>query len=164
MERVLLIMAVVFMSALQLNAQTPKVEDKELIGTWVLECLQWDGEEKVIWGKGRGYSSFKYYGADGEYACCEVLMTKNGDCVLAPHEYGTYTFKDGVYCEMGRPSTPNNLVMTSKTSFKGRWRARTEIWKKVNMPEKASRYIVDCCRMMEMPADIQQMMKPVFFR
>ena len=93
MKKGMFMMAVVLMSALQVNAQT-KVADKELIGTWMLESMQFDGEKKTLCGKESGYTQFKYYGADGEYACAEIALSK-GKVVVMPHEYGKYTFKNG---------------------------------------------------------------------
>ena len=97
MKKVLLVLAAVLMSTLQMNAQTtPKVDDKELIGAWVMESMQFEGEKKIVCGKASGYSQFKYYGADGEYACAEIALSNDGKIVVMPHEYGTYTFKNGV--------------------------------------------------------------------
>lgn len=42
MKRVMFVMAVVLMSALHVNAQTTKVADKELIGAWVMESMQFE--------------------------------------------------------------------------------------------------------------------------
>lgn len=165
MKKVLLMMAVALMSAMQMNAQTTKVADKELIGTWMLEWSQWDGEKKTICGKATGYTSFKFYGADGEYACCEIAMNKEGKVVLMPHEYGTYTFKDGVYSEMGRPAVkPNEMMMLDKTHFKGRWKNRTEAWVKIALPDKVVKYIVNCCKYKQTPTDIQQLIKQNMFK
>ncbi len=165
MKKAMLVMAVALMSALQVSAQNVRIDDKELIGSWVLEWMQWDGEKKTICGKETGYTQFKYYGPDGEYACAEIAMTKDGECVVIPHEYGTYSFKNGVYSEMGRPSSPDGLIMTSKTQFKGRWTTLNAVWnKQTSMPEKLRKYIVDCCRMKETPADIQQMIKQTMFK
>ena len=164
MKKVMFVMAVTLMSALQVSAQNTKIDDKELIGSWVLEWMQWDGEKRTVCGKESGYTQFKYYGPDGEYACAEIAMTKDGKCVVMPHEYGTYSFKNGVYSEMGRPSTTDGVIMTSKTQFKGRWKTLNAVWnKQLNMPEKLRKYIVDCCKMKETPADIQQMMKRTMF-
>ena len=160
----MMMMVVALICAMHVNAQTAQVADEDLVGAWVLESMQWDGEKKVVCGKESGYCSFKYYGADGEYACSEIVLSKEGAVVLLPHEYGTYTFKDGVYSEMGRPATPDNLVMTSKTSFKGRWKKRTEIWKKATLPDKVVRHIVECCKMKDTPADIQQLIKTNLFK
>ena len=49
MKKVMLMMAVTLMSALQVCAQTTQVADKELIGAWMLEWMQYDGEKKIMW-------------------------------------------------------------------------------------------------------------------
>lgn len=164
MKKMLLIIAMALMSAVQVSAQT-KVADKELIGVWMLEWMQYDGEKKIVCGKESSYSSFKYYGADGEYACSEIVLTKDGKVVLMPHEYGTYTFKNGVYSEMGRPAVkPTDMMLIDKTHFKGRWKNRTEAWKKVDLPDKAVRHIVNACKTKEAPADVQQAIKQSMFK
>ena len=85
MKRVMFVMAVVLMSTLHVNAQTTKVADKELIGAWVMESMQFEGEKKIMCGKESGYSQFKYYGPDGEYACAEIVLNKDGKVVVLPH-------------------------------------------------------------------------------
>ncbi|MBO4810280.1 MAG: hypothetical protein J5552_01800 [Prevotella sp.] len=166
MKKVLLVLAAVLMSTLQMNAQTtPKVDDKELIGAWVMESMQFEGEKKIVCGKASGYSQFKYYGADGEYACAEIALSNDGKIVVMPHEYGTYTFKNGVYSEMGRPAVkPDEMQLIDKNTFKGRWMNRHDIWKKTALPQKAVRYIVDCCKSKSVPADIQQQIKQNLFK
>lgn len=165
MKKVMLVMAAVLMSALQVNAQTTKVDDKELIGAWVMESMQFEGEKKVVCGKASGYSQFKYYGADGEYACAEIALTKEGKIVVMPHEYGTYSFKNGVYSEMGRPAVKaDEMQLIDKTTFKGRWMNRHDIWKKTSLPDKAVHHIVDVCKSKNMPADIHQAIKQTLFK
>ena len=165
MKKVMMLIAATLMSVMQVNAQSAKVDDKELIGVWLMESMQWEGEKKVVCGKAIGYTQFKYYGADGEYACAQLSMTRDGKCVVAPHEYGTYTFKDGWYSEMGREPIKDAIVWVDKTTTKGTWKTRHDIWKKqTNMPQKLVKYILDCCRTKEMPADIQQMMKQNIFK
>ena len=154
------------MCAVTTNAQTANVTDRDLIGVWTLEWMQFDGEKKIMCGKTTGYSQFKYYGPDGEYACAEIAMTSDGKVVVMPHEYGTYTFKNGVYSEMGRPAVrPSDMVLTDKTHFRGRWKNSTESWvKQTNMPEKVVRYIVDYCKLKDTPADISQSIKQNIFK
>ncbi|MBQ8467230.1 MAG: hypothetical protein IJ546_05995 [Prevotella sp.] len=165
MKKVMLVMAVALMSALQVSAQNVKMDDKEIIGVWLMESMQWEGEKKVVCGKETGYIQFKYYGPDGEYACAEIALSKDGKCVVMPHEYGTYSLKDGWYSEMGRKPIKDAIVWVDKTTTKGTWMKRHDIWKKqTTMPEKLRKYIVDCCRMKEMPADIQQMIKQTMFK
>ena len=160
----MLVMALALMGAVQVSAQNVKVDDKELIGTWVMESMQWEGEKKTVCGKETGDTQFKFYGADGEYACCEIALSKDGKIVPMPHEYGKYTYKNGRYSEMGRPVVkPEEMKMIDKTHFRGRWKNRTEAWKKVALPEKAVRFIVDCCKSKNTPADIQQQIKQYMF-
>ena len=83
----LLLMAIALISALQVSAQT-KVDDKEIIGVWIMESMQYEGEKKTVCGKETGYTQFKYYGADGEYACAQIVLTKDDRVVVMPHEYG----------------------------------------------------------------------------
>jgi hypothetical protein len=164
MKRMLLLIAVALMSALQVSAQNVKIDDKELVGAWMMESMQWEGEKKTMCGKETGYSQFKFYGADGEYACAELALTKDGKIVVMPHEYGTYTFKDGWYSEMGREKIKDAMVWIDKTTMKGTWKNRHDIWKKIALPDKAVRYIVDCCKKKETPADVQQMIKQMMFK
>ncbi|MCR5643950.1 MAG: hypothetical protein K6G32_11545 [Prevotella sp.] len=84
---------------------------------------------------------------------------------MIPHEYGTYYLKDGWYMEMGREPLKDAVILTDKYTYKGTWKTRHDIWKKQpNIPEKLSKYIVDCCRMRETPAEIQQLMKQTMFK
>lgn len=164
MKKMMFVMVLVFMASVQVSAQNVKVDDKELIGTWYMESMQWEGEKKTVCGKSTGYTQFKYYGADGEYACAELALTKEGKVVVMPHEYGTYTFKDGWYSEMGREKIKDAIVWIDKTTTKGTWKKRHDIWKKVSLPDKVVKYIVNCCKMKDTPADVQQMIKQNLFR
>ena len=156
MKKVMMLIAATLMSVMQVNAQTAKVDDKELIGVWLMESMQWEGEKKVVCGKAIGYTQFKYYGADGEYACAQLSMTRDGKCVVAPHEYGTYTFKDGWYSEMGRKATNDGIKLIDKNTFKGRWQDHYDIWKRANLSDKAIRYIVDYCKAQNIPTNIEE--------
>ena len=159
MKQLMLVMVVTLMSALQVCAQKAKIADKEIVGSWIMESMQWEGEKKIMCGKNTGYVQFKYYGPNGE-----IALTKDGKCVVMPHEYGTYTFKDSWYSEMGREKIKDAMVWIDKTTIRGTWQKRHDIWKKqVNMPEKLRKYIVDCCRMKDTPADIQQLIKKNMF-
>ena len=160
----MLVIAAVLMSAMQVCAQNVKVDDKEIVGVWIMESMQWEGEKKTMCGKETGYTQFKFYGADGEYACAEIALTKEGKCVVMPHEYGTYTFKDGWYSEMGCEPIKDAVVWVDKTTTKGTWKNRHDIWKKKALPDKVVKYIVDCCRMKEAPSDVQQLIKQNMFK
>ena len=156
-------LAALLLCATQVNAQTARVADRELIGAWTMEWMQWDGEKKIVCGKTSGYTQFKYYGPDGEYANAEIVLTRDGVVVVMPHEYGTYTFKNGVYSEMGRPASEQ--VMIDKTHFRGRWKTRTDMYvKHPSMPDKVIRYIVERCKTKQTPSDVQQLIKQSMFK
>ena len=154
------------MCAATVSAQTTRVADKELIGVWFMEWMQYDGEKKQMCGATMGYASFKYYGADGEYACAEIALTNAGAIVVYPHEHGTYSFKNGVYSEMGRPAVPStDMVLIDKTHFQGRWKNRTESWvKQTTLPDVVVKYLLDRCRLMNTPTDVQNIIKQRFFQ
>lgn len=163
MKKMMLMMTAMLMCAIGMNAQTAKIADKELVGAWVMESMQYEGEKKMMCGKETGYTQFKYYGADGEYACAQIALTKEGKCVLMPHEYGTYTFKDGWYSEMGREKIKDGMKLTDKNTAIGTWMNRHDVWKKKVLPDKVVKYIVNCCKFRETPADIQQLIKQNMF-
>ena len=102
------------------------------------------------------------YSIPGEcfYTCA---FSKDGKVVIMPHEYGTYTFKNGVYTEMGRSTKDGDMVLVDKTTFKGRWKNRHDVWKKTALPDKVVKHIVNCCKSKETPADIQQLIKKNMF-
>ncbi len=84
--------------------------------------------------------------------------------MLLPHEYGKYTYKDGRYSEMGRPGVKADVVqMIDKTHFRGRWKNRPEAWKKITLPQNVIRYLVDCCKSKNVPADVQTAIKQAMF-
>ena len=164
MKQVILVMAMALMSAMQANAQNVKIDDKEIVGAWLMESMQWEGENKIVCGKETGYVQFKYYGADGEYACA-LLVLSDGKCAVVPHEHGTYTFKDGWYSEMGREKLKDAIVWVDKTTTKSTWNTRHDIWKKqTNMPKELVQFIVDCCKTKETPEDMQQLIKQYIFK
>ena len=64
-----------------------------------------------------------------------------------------------------REKIKNAIVWVDKTTTKGTWKTRHDIWKKqLNMPQKLVKYILDCCKTKNMPADIQQMIKQNMFK
>ena len=164
MKKTMFAMALALMGAVQVSAQSVKIDDKELVGVWYMESMQWEGEKKTVCGKATGYTQFKYFGPDGEYACAELALTKEGKVVVMPHEYGTYTFKDGWYSEMGREKIKDAIVWIDKTTTKGTWMKRHDIWKKTTLPDKVLNYLIGCCKMKETPADIQESIKQNLFK
>ena len=157
-------MMIALLWAGNVSAQKAKVSEKELVGVWTLESMQWKGEKIQKCGKEIGYTQFKYYGADGEYACAEIVMLKDGTVHVGPHEYGTYWFRDGLYSEMGRKAE-RSIELVDKNTCKGTWEGmRYDIWKRTKMPDKLVQYIVDCCKKKDTPEDIQRMIKQTVFK
>ena len=137
-----------------------KVDDKEIIGTWIMTSMKYEGENKEYISA--EYTQVKVFRANGEYACAQIIKQKNGNYVIAPHEYGTYWLRNGMYSEMGRKAIKFTFI--DKTHFGGRWMNRNDKWKKVNLPEKLTQYIVDKCKATRQePAEIQQLMKKHIF-
>ena len=67
--------------------------------------------------------------------------------------------------EMGREPLKDAVILIDKTTYKGTWKTRHDIWKKqANIPEKLRKYIVDCCKFKNTPDDIQQMIKQNMFK
>ncbi|MDE5561050.1 MAG: hypothetical protein K2J00_04505, partial [Bacteroidaceae bacterium] len=117
-----------------------KVTERDIIGVWIMTSFKYDGEERNYVGD--AYNQVKVYRPDGLYACAEIVRSKDGQYVIYPHEYGTYSFKNGKYIEMGRDAT-DLMKMVDKTTFKGRWYNRYDEWKKVtDMPEKLTQHIL----------------------
>ena len=165
MKKVMMMTVVALMSAVLLNAQNVRVDDREIVGVWLMESMQWEDENKIVCGKEMGYTQFKYYGPDGEYASAGIAMNKEGQCVIIPQEYGTYWLRNGWYMEMGREPLKDAVILTDKNTYKGTWKNRHDIWKKqTDMPERLVRYIVDCCKMKNTPDDIQRLIKQKIFK
>ncbi len=159
-----IIFTIMMLISLNASAQNYKAADSDLHGIWIMESMQFDGEKKVMCGRATGYTQFKYYGADGEYACAEIVRQKDGTIKVLPHEYGTYTFKDGWYSEMGREKIKDAITWVDKQTTKGRWKNRSDIWKKVDMPKPAVKYILDCCKTRSVPADISRQISEIMFK
>lgn len=162
-KRIATLMAAVFVSMLgatSVKAQV-KVDDKEIIGTWIMTSMKYDGEDKEYIND--SYNQVKVYRANGEYACAQVFKSKDGSYVVSPHEYGTYSLKNGMYSEMGRKAI--KYVWIDKNTSKGRWMNRYDIWKKISMPEKLTQHILNKCKAAQAePAEIQQLMKQYIFK
>ena len=164
MKQILMTMALL-MCAVTTNAQTANVTDRDLIGVWTLEWMQYDGEKKIMCGKTTGYTQFKYYGPDGEYAAAGIVLSTEGKIVVIPQEYGTYSLKNGWYMEMGRPALKDAVILTDKTHYRGRWKNRSDSWvKHPQISDKVVRYILERCKTKDTPADIQGLIKQDFFK
>lgn len=130
------------------------VPDKELHGVWLMESYCWEGEQKVVCGE--NYSQVKVYMPDGEYACANVIKLKDGTVAVQPYEWGSYTFKDGVYSEMGRP--PGRVIrLVDKYTYEGTFLNRHDVWKKARkFPDKLRDYVRFVCKAKTGPSEEMQ--------
>ena len=134
-----------------LMAQKAKTTDADLIGVWVMESMRFEGDKENRIGN--NYNQVKVYRANGEYACAEVGRISDTETMIVPHEYGSYTYKNGKYTENGRKGT---VILLDKTHFEGQWLNRHDKWRKAsNMPATLVDYIVDKCKRKHDPKDIQ---------
>ena len=154
-----LVLLLLLMSQPAWAQTTTTVKDADLVGFWVLETMQTAGQKKTICRL--NYTQVKVYRANGEYACAELFMLKDGGVSILPHEYGTYTYHDGTYTEMGR----NGLLwLLDSLHFKGQWRDITSHWVRVpDVPELLVDYIVQKCRMKNDPDAIQAQARQYIF-
>lgn len=128
-------------------------DNANLYGTWIMESMQFEGE-KVNFCHDLGYTQVKYYGKDGEYACVEFYKKKDdkGNFYMEtyPHEYGKpgkgFSLKGGNYVEMGRPTEKGDLVILDANTIRGKWRKRTDIWKRITLPQALLEHIVTAAR------------------
>ena len=162
-RRIALAVAIMLMAMLHASCALAqvKVSDKEIVGVWIMTSMKYDGEDREYISE--NYSQIKVYRANGEYACAEIIRQSDGKYYVAPHEYGKYTLKNGMYSEMGRKPIPYGW--TSKTTSTGRWQNIIGCWKKVtDMPEAVAQHVVDKCKAAQpSPENIQQMMKKHIF-
>jgi len=159
-----IIFTLLMLTSTSVSAQNYKAADSDIHGVWMLESMQWDGEKKRMCGKASGYNQYKYYGADGEYCCAEVVRQKDGSIRVMPHEYGKYTYKDGWYSEMGREKSKTSVVFVDKSTFKGRWKTLNAVWKKIKLSPKTTRLIVDYCKSANIPDDVQKELNQTLFK
>jgi hypothetical protein len=154
----LVILMMTFIGSNKTIAQR-RVADKELIGEWMLKSMQYEGEEKIICGK--EFTQIKIYRANGEYAAATLFKNKNGTCSIIASDYGTYSFKNGKYIEMGRPGI---VVMQNKTTYYGKWQNRHDVWKKSAVPAKLVNFIVEKCKVAHNnPKTMQDLMRKYVF-
>lgn len=162
-RRIALAVAIMLMAMLHASCALAqmKVPDKEIVGVWIMTSMKYDGEDREYISE--NYGQIKVYRANGEYACAEIIRQSDGKYYVAPHEYGKYTLKNGMYSEMGRKPIPYGW--TSKTTSTGRWQNIIGQWKKVtDMPEAVAQHVVDKCKAAQpSPENIQQMMKKHIF-
>lgn len=157
--RTLLPLTLIILSLATSHAQRTKINEKNIIGCWTLSSVSFVGENKVV---KPNVARFKIYEPNGEYACVEILqdLTANKFQIIV-HEYGTYSYRNGTYIEMGRKDS--KITSLTPTDMHSLWRISNEHWKKVNnISSRLKKYILQKCRMSTMPPEINNELSRIF--
>jgi len=126
------------------NAQSKN--EKTLEGVWVMQKVITDGQSKAT-EYGGSYTRIKVYGKNGEYCCAQVSKGTNGTIKIFPHEYGTYSYKNGKYTECGRACDDDAIVWTGENAFHGHWKNITEYWNRnTKFPAELENYVMTKCK------------------
>ncbi len=147
---------VLFSNAMPSRAQDKASDREELFGVWYMEWMKYDKEDEILHIKDTKYTHVKVFRPDGEYACLVLFLRKDGSISLSPHEYGTYSFKNGEYIEMGRKMVPgqSEFNLVDENTLTGRWYNSTDQSKKVkDCPKELEQFFVDCCKFRTIPND-----------
>lgn len=164
-----LILAVAMTSATSVCAEEYS-DEPELYGTWIMESMQYDGENVRPRSK-TGYTQIKHYGKDGTYVCVEFYRktSDKGETYVEvyPHEYGKpgYKLKNHMYIEMGRAPLKDAIKFMDKDTQRGRWGTRTDIWKRITLPKALLDHIIATARIHQetwSPAMQESMQKNLF--
>ncbi len=141
---------VLSLCALPSLAQGEASDRKCLYGVWYMEWMKYDREQEVIHIKNTKYTRLKMFRPDGEYACVQMWMNKDGNVVIQPHEHGTFSYKKGVYSEMGRKLVPgkSEFNLTDDETINGRWYNTTDQLKKAkDLPKEVEQFLLDASKM-----------------
>lgn len=150
MKKLLCCIALLFCTTI-IYGQRTKINEKDIVGIWKLSSVTFKGESRSITPS---VYRIKFYCANGEYACCEILSGDNDYQVLV-HEYGTYSYKGGKYIEMGRNTS--KITQLNKTDMHVIWETSNEHWKRIpNMSNLLKNYILNKCRANKMPASVKK--------
>lgn len=141
------VVALVALFTVSISANAQNKDGNTLEGVWIFEKYHVDGKENATLPR-EGLSSVKIYGKNGEYCCAQIVKDNgNGVIKVKPHEYGTYSYKNGKYMECGREGGDEAIIFTGKNSFKGRFLNRYEFWvRNTNFPEELRKHILNACK------------------
>lgn len=142
-----------------ISAQTE--QEKMMSGVWKFNGYTNSKGEKVDWGK--NFSAVKIYNPDGEYCFAQFFIYADGTVDVKPHDYGTWSYRDGQYMECGRKG---EIIMLAKEEFRGKWNGLEDSWLKVEgLPEKFTTYIMSVCRVLDTRSDMKEIiLRKIFNR
>ena len=108
-----LIMLMAFVGATNVSAQTE--QEKMMAGVWKFNGYTNAKGEKYDMGK--NFSAVKIYNPDGEYCFAQFYIYADGTVDVKPHDYGTWSYKNGQYMECGRKG---EIISLTKKEFRSK--------------------------------------------
>ena len=148
-----------FIGATNVSAQTE--QEKMMAGVWKFNGYTNAKGEKFDGGK--NFSAVKIYQPDGEYCFAQFFIYADGTVDVKPHDYGTWSYRNGQYLECGRKG---EIISLTQKEFRGKWNGLEDSWLRVeNLPEKFTNYIMSICRVLDTRSDMKEIiLRDIFNR
>ena len=148
-----------FVAVASISAQTE--QEKMMTGVWKFNGYTNTKGEKFDMGK--NFSAVKIYNPDGEYCFAQFFILADGTVDVKPHDYGTWSYKNGQYMECGRKG---EIISLTQKEFRGKWNGLEDSWLRVeNLPEKFTTYIMSICRVLDTRSDMKEIiLRDIFNR
>ena len=143
------------------NVSAQSEQEKMMVGVWKFNGYT-DAKGKKFDG-GKNFSAVKIYNPDGEYCFAQFFINSDGSVDIKPHDYGTWSYKNGQYMECGRKG---EIISLTKKEFRGKWNGLEDSWLRVEkLPEKFTTYIMSMCRTLDTRSDIKEIvLRDIFNR
>ena len=143
------------------NSSAQTEQEKMMAGVWKFNGYTNGKGEKL--DMGRNFSAVKIYNPDGEYCFAQFFIYADGTVDIKPHDYGTWSYKNGQYMECGRKG---EIISLTKKEFRGKWNGLEDSWLRVDgLPEKFTTYIMSMCRVLQTRSDIKEIiLRDIFNR
>ncbi|MCR5315381.1 MAG: hypothetical protein K6E52_05740 [Bacteroidaceae bacterium] len=154
---ILMLLAFVWSS----NVSAQSEQEKMMAGVWKFNGYTNAEGEKFDGGK--NFSAVKIYNPDGEYCFAQFYIYSDGTVDVKPHDYGTWSYKNGQYMECGRKG---EIISLTRKEFRGKWNGLEDSWLRVErLPEKFTTYIMSMCRILDTRSDIKEIiLRDIFNR
>lgn len=158
LKTICLMMLLAFIGVTSIFAQTE--QEKMMTGVWKFNGYTNSKGEKFDMGK--NFSAVKIYASDGEYCFAQFFIHPDGTVDVKPHDYGTWSYKNGQYMECGRKG---EILSLTKKEFRGKWNGLEDSWLRVEkLPEKFTTYIMSICRGLDTRSDIKEIILRDIFK
>ena len=158
-KAICLMILMAFAGATSTSAQSE--QEKMMVGVWKFNGYTNVKGEKFDMGK--NFSAVKIYNPDGEYCFAQFYIYSDGSLDVKPHDYGTWSYKNGQYMECGRKG---EIISLTRKEFRGKWNGREDSVLRVDkLPEKFTTYIMSICRVLDTRSDIKEIvLRDIFNR